>query len=93
MSRWGHGKSARFHRVAAVLCSALLAVTLTGAPATAKSLAVGARSDHAQLQSLMDELVDDGIPGVLTTVDDGPGPAWRGASGAARLDPRVPLRP
>ena len=58
------------------------------------TLVVAARPDHAQLQSLMDELVINGIPGVLATVDDGPGPAWRGASGAARLDlPRVPLRP
>ena len=93
MSRWGRGKSVRFHRVAAALCAALLAVTLTEAPAAAKSVALGARPDHAQLQSLMDELVINGIPGVLTTVDDGPGSAWRGASGAARLDPRVPLRP
>lgn len=93
MNRWGRGKSVRFYQVATALCAALLAVTLTESPAAAKPVAVGARPDHVQLQSLMDELVDNGIPGVLATVDDGPGRAWRGASGAARLDPRVPLRP
>ena len=93
MSPSGRGKSGGFYRVAVALCAALLAVTLTQAPAAAKPIAAGARPGHVQLQSLMDELVDNGIPGVLTTIDDGPGPAWRGASGAARLDSTVPLRP
>lgn len=93
MSPSGRGKSGGFYRVAVALCAALLAVTLTEAPAAAKPIAAGARPGHVQLQSLMDELVDNGIPGVLTTIDDGPGPAWRGASGAARLDSTAPLRP
>ena len=99
MSRWDRGMSVRFYRVVAALCAVVLTVTLTEAPAAAKSLSVAAGPSHAQLpshaklQSLMDELVINGMPGVLTTVDDGPGPAWKGASGAASLNPRVPLRP
>src|SRR6195952_5967914 len=93
MSRWDRGMSVRFYRLVAALCAVVLTVPLTEAPAAAKSLSVAAGPSHAQLQSLMDELVINGMPGVLTTVDDGPGPAWKGASGAASLNPRVPLRP
>ncbi|HEY5878045.1 MAG TPA: serine hydrolase domain-containing protein [Nakamurella sp.] len=67
-------------------------MSLTEAPAAAKVPSIAARPDHTRLQALLDELVINGAPGVLAFVDDGPGPAWRGASGAARLDPRIPLR-
>jgi D-alanyl-D-alanine carboxypeptidase len=47
---------------------------------------------NGRLQALLDELVAAGASGALARVDDGTH-TWRLASGAARLHPRVPLRP
>ena len=41
---------------------------------------------------MLDELVDKGASGAVARVDDGRR-TWRLASGAARLDPRVRMRP
>lgn len=79
--------------VVTVSAAALVAVSLV-APASARAAdSPPTRAQSDQLQGLLDEIVALGAPGVLAFVDDGSGPAWRGASGAARLDPRVPLRP
>jgi D-alanyl-D-alanine carboxypeptidase len=60
---------------------------------SAASAPGGRQPENARLQALLDELVETGAPGVVALVDDGRGPTWRGASGAAQLDPLVPLRP
>ena len=94
MTWFGRGSSStgsRCRRLVVLLPAMLLVVGLTVAPAVAAS-PVPAHPDGARLQALLDELVVDGAPGVLALVDDGPGPAWTGASGQARFDPRVPLR-
>lgn len=97
MTRVGPGRSstrARSSRLAAFFTALLLAVGLVApTSAGAARAASQTRPDGARLQALLDELVLNGAPGVLALVDDGKGPTWRGASGAARLDPRVPLRP
>ena len=94
MTWFGRGSSSiglRCRRLVALSTAMLVAVGLTVAPAAAASPAA-THLDGARLRALLDELVTDGAPGVLALVDDGPGPAWTGASGQARLDPRVPLR-
>src|SRR4051812_31980407 len=69
----------------------LLAVagpTLTAAPG---AVATSPSGTH-QLQAALDGVVAAGATGVSLRVDDGHRTV-RLASGAARLDPRVPLRP
>src|SRR3954470_22009929 len=73
--------------VASVVMSLGVAV-----PSVADTAAAPARVGNPRLQALLDELVTNGASGALARVDDGQH-TWRLASGAARLDPRQPLRP
>ena len=81
-------RSILFTAVLVMLVGLIAPSSVSAAPAPAER-----QPENARLQALLDELVATGAPGVLALVDDGPGPAWRGASGAAQLDPLVPLRP
>ena len=94
MGWFRHGRpsvTVRWARIVAVFAVLLLTIGLTVSP-TAVASPAAAHPDDARLQALLDELVVDGAPGVLALVDDGgPGPAWTGASGQARMDPRVAL--
>ena len=74
---------------ALLLVVALLTPTVTqGTTAKPEASSAG----NPRLQALLDELVDRGASGAIARVDDGRH-TWRLASGAARLDPRVRMRP
>ncbi|MGE5763870.1 MAG: hypothetical protein ACM3ZF_08365 [Mycobacterium leprae] len=60
----------------------------TGQPAPTQE----ARQLQAQLQAQLDSLVAKGVPGALAVVGDGR-TTLRLASGAARVEPRQPMRP
>ncbi len=78
---------------AAVLLLGLLAPPVTaGAASAATTGTASAAGANPRLQALLDELVANGASGAVALVDDGTR-TWRLASGAAVLDPRIPLRP
>lgn len=87
-------KTVRFRVLLASLSVALaLPVTLVTSSATAVATApASAATGNPTLQALLDELVANGASGALARVDDGQH-TWRLASGAARLEPRQPMRP
>lgn len=70
----------------------VLPAGLLTSPASAVAAAAPASADNARLQALLDELVANGASGVVARVDDGRH-SWRLAAGAARLEPRQPMRP
>jgi D-alanyl-D-alanine carboxypeptidase len=89
MAGQGSGYWHVWRRAVSIIALTVIALAGTAEPASA---AGAGGLPRQELQGLLDELVEAGMPGAIGLVRHD-GRTWQGASGLGRLDPARPMRP